>query len=95
MSRADVRIRAAVGNFRVVAPNARESSGRQYPNGDLVVERMKKDSLGGESWVQVARISGTSGGGVETSDGASQEDLREALFRLLFGPTEVGAGWTE
>lgn len=52
----DVRIRRAVGNYRVVAPDAKNSGGTVYLNGALVIERRTKDALGDDIWVIVLSI---------------------------------------
>lgn len=52
----DVRIRmmSRDGQFRVVAPNARRGDSRVFHNGQLIIERAVKDSLGKPNWIKVA-----------------------------------------
>jgi hypothetical protein len=74
----DPRVRAEVGDYRVVAPNGRPKDGRFFVNGSLVIEKKDKNALGEVRWSHVTTL---------VEPGVDCKDEGEiALYWLLSGP---------
>lgn len=70
----DHRIRMQDGDYRVVAPKAQKpnKNRRCYINGELILEKRGRDSLGAETWTRICSYT-------ENNNG----DESNALFQLL------------
>ncbi len=79
----DPRIRLENAEYRVTAPNGRQKDGRFFVNGNLVIERKVKASLGEASFVQVATLTQPSKSAAV--DPSFEEDRQReiALWSLL------------
>lgn len=56
----DPRIRHEFGEYRVVAPRGQtRADGRFYLNGEIVLEKSSKDSLGNPCWTYVTSFDST------------------------------------
>lgn len=74
----DPRVRAEVGDYRVVAPSGRAKDGRFFVNGSLVIEKRDNNALGEARWSHVATLAKP---GIDCKD-----ESEIALYRLLAGP---------
>ena len=87
----DPRIRRVVGDYRVIAPDARNKGGTVYLNGKLVIERRAKNGLGEDIWFPVGELRRPSG--TKTFDlagrlmGTQEGEMDEAIYYLLGGVT--------
>lgn len=83
-----IRLVSSSGEYRVVAPHARDSGGSVYINGELVVERATHDGLGQKAWLRVATIPqpmATKPTIVEYAAGVDESNFNRALHALLGG----------
>lgn len=82
-TKTDPRVRLENDEYRVVAPNGRAKDGRFFVNGNLVIEKKTKASLGEVSYVFVASIMKPSNR-IEGDASLEQERQRDlALWGLL------------